>query len=68
MLAVYNSSTLEGIACIVYLLCDLVVYVYAQSSSGAFAVKYTMDSKLVTLTVSLVIAFAYYVVYHVVYL
>ena len=39
MLAVYNTSTLEGIACIVYLLCDLDVYVYTLYtilSSGAY--------------------------------
>ena len=39
MLAVYNSCTPSGIACIVYLLCDLDVYVYTLYtilSSGAY--------------------------------
>ena len=32
-------------------------------SSGALSVKYTMDTKLLTLAVSLVIAVAWYVIY-----
>ena len=39
LLAVYNSCTPSGIVCIVYLLCDLDVYVYTLytiHSSGAY--------------------------------